>query len=37
MDKQTKHEIVVLALSTLTAVPVMTALGFVVVSGIVAW
>jgi hypothetical protein len=37
MDKQTKHEIVVIALSTLAAVPVMSGLGFVVVSGIIAW
>jgi hypothetical protein len=37
MDKQTKHEIVVIALSTLAAVPVLSGLGFVVVSGIVAW
>jgi len=37
MDHQTKHEIFVLTLSTLAAIPVVTGLGFVIVSGIVAW
>jgi hypothetical protein len=37
MDGQTKREIVLIALSTMTAVPVVTGLGFVIVSGIVAW
>ena len=37
MDQQTKHEIVVIALSTLATAPVITGLGLVVVSGIVAW
>ncbi len=37
MDEQTKHEIIVITLSTLAAVPVVAGLGFVVMSGIVAW
>ena len=37
MDPQTKHEIKVLALSTLAAIPVAAGIGFVVVSGLVAW
>jgi len=37
MDQQTKRDIFMIALSTLAAVPVVTGLGFVVVSGIVAW
>jgi hypothetical protein len=37
MDNQTKHEIWVLTLSTLAAVPVMAGVGFVVVSGIVGF
>jgi hypothetical protein len=37
MDPQTKHEIKVLALSTLAAIPVAASIGFVVVSGLVAW
>jgi hypothetical protein len=37
MDQQTKHEIVLIALSALVAVPVFTGLSLVVVSGIVAW
>jgi len=37
MDNQTKHEIWVLTLSTLAAVPVMAGLGFAVVSGIVGF
>jgi hypothetical protein len=37
MDPDTKHEIVVLSLSTLAALPVVTALGLAVVTGIMAW
>jgi hypothetical protein len=37
MDQQTKHEIVMIALGTLAALPVATGFGLLVVSGIVAW
>jgi hypothetical protein len=37
MDDSTKREIWVLTLSTLAAVPVVTTVAMVVVSGIVAW
>lgn len=37
MDQETKHEIVVLSLSTLAALPVVTALGLAVVTGIMTW
>jgi hypothetical protein len=37
MDRETRHEIVVLSLSTLAALPVVTALGLAVVTGIMAW
>jgi hypothetical protein len=37
MDSHTKHEIKVLALTTLAAIPVAAGIGFVVVSGLVAW
>lgn len=37
MDNQTKHEIWVLTLSTLAAVPVAASVGFVVVSGIIGF
>ena len=37
MDNETKHEIWVLAWSTLAAVPVIASLGFAVVSGIVGF
>jgi hypothetical protein len=37
MDSQTKHEIKVLALSTLAAIPIAAGIGFVIVSGLVAW
>ena len=37
MTKDTKHEIVVLALSTLAAVPVVTGVGLAIVAGILAW
>lgn len=36
MDSETKHEILVLALSTLTAIPVVAGLGFVAVTGLIA-
>ena len=37
MDDQNKRELWLLALGTLAAAPVFTSLGFVVISGIVAW
>ena len=37
MDQGTKHEIVVLALGTLAAIPVVTGIGLVVVTGLLAW
>ncbi len=37
MDQQTKREIVVLSLSTLAALPVVTAVGLALVTGIMAW
>jgi hypothetical protein len=37
MNQQNKREVVVIALSTLAALPAVAGLGFVVVSGIVAW
>ncbi len=37
MDEQTRHEIVVITLSTLAAAPVVAGLGFIALSGIVAW
>jgi len=37
MDDQTKHEIWVVTLGTLAAVPVVASVAFLVVSGIVAW
>jgi hypothetical protein len=37
MDHDTKHEIVVLTLSTLAAIPVVASLGLAVVTGILAW
>jgi len=37
MDQETRHEIVVLSLSTLAALPVVTALGLAVVTGIMTW
>lgn len=37
MDQETRHEIVVLSLSTLAALPVVTVLGLAVVTGIMAW
>jgi hypothetical protein len=37
MRRHIKREIVVIALSTLAAMPVVAGLGVIVVSGIVAW
>jgi hypothetical protein len=37
MDSDTKHEIVVLALGTIAALPVVTSLGLAVVTGLLAW
>lgn len=37
MDQDTKHEIVVLTLGTLAAIPVVTGIGLVVVTGLLAW
>ena len=37
MDQDTKHEIVVLALGTLVAIPVVTGVGLALVAGILAW
>ena len=37
MDKDTKHEVAVIALSTLAAIPVIGSLGFVVVAGLLTW
>ena len=37
MDPHTKHEIKVLALSTLATIPLAASIGFMVVSGLVAW
>lgn len=37
MDQDTKHEIVVLTLSTLAAVPIVTGVGLAIVAGILAW
>jgi hypothetical protein len=37
MDGQTRHEIWVITLSTLTAVPVVAGVALIVLSGIVAW
>lgn len=37
MDKDTKHEIVVLTLSTLAVVPAVTGIGLAIVVGILAW
>jgi hypothetical protein len=37
MDQETKHEIVVLTLSTLAAAPVVTGVGLAIVAGILAW
>ena len=37
MDETTKHEIVVLTLGTLAAIPVVAGIGLAVVTGILAW
>lgn len=37
MDKDTKHEVAVIALSTLAAIPVIGSLGFVVLAGLLTW
>ena len=37
MDKDTRHEIVVLTLGTLAAIPVVTGIGLAVVTGLLAW
>ena len=37
MDRETKHEIMVLSLSMLAALPVVTVVGLAVVTGIMAW
>ena len=37
MDEGTKHEIIVLTLGTLAAIPVVTGIGLAVVTGILAW
>jgi hypothetical protein len=37
MDQETKHEIVVLTLSTLAAAPVVTGVGLAIVTGILTW
>jgi hypothetical protein len=37
MDQDTKHELAVLTLGTLAAIPVVTGLGLALVTGILAW
>jgi len=37
MDQDTKHEIVVLTLGTLAALPVVTGIGLAIVAGVLAW
>jgi hypothetical protein len=37
MDQDTKHEIVVIAFSTLAAIPVVGSLGLVVVASLLTW
>jgi hypothetical protein len=37
MGKDTKHEITVIALTSLAAIPVVGSLGFVIVAGLLAW
>jgi hypothetical protein len=37
MDQDTKHEIVVLTLGTIAAIPVVTSIGLALVSGLLAW
>jgi hypothetical protein len=37
MDQNTKHEVIVLTLSTLAAIPVVTSIGLAIVAGVLAW
>lgn len=37
MDNDTKHEIVVLTLGTIAALPVVTGIGLALVTGLLAW
>ena len=37
MDKDIKHEIIVLTLGTLAAIPVATVVGVAAVTGLLAW
>lgn len=37
MDQATKHEIMVLTVGTLAALPLVTAIGLGVVTGLLAW
>jgi hypothetical protein len=37
MDQETRHEIVVLTLGTLAALPIVTSIGLAVVAGLLAW
>jgi hypothetical protein len=37
MDKETRHEIMVLTLGTLAAVPFLAGIGLAVVAGVLAW
>jgi hypothetical protein len=37
MDNDTKHEIIVLTLGTIAALPVVTGIGLAVVAGLLAW
>jgi hypothetical protein len=37
MDKDTKHEIIVIAASTLAAIPVVGSFGLVVLAGLLTW
>jgi len=37
MDSDTKHEIVMLTLGTIAALPVVTGIGLAVVTGLLAW
>jgi hypothetical protein len=37
MDQDTRHEIVVLSLGTLVAIPVVTGIGLAIVAAALAW
>lgn len=37
MDQETKHEIVVLTVGTLAALPIVTGIGLAMVTGLLAW